>query len=599
MKQKARPKKKERGARLLRLLPLILAAGYLPLLTHTVSYENGLEGYDWFPAGQEVSVDLFLAVKLGALLVLGIWAAVGSVLLLRKGKRPGRIFLPLGVYAVLVLLSGLFSAHRLPAFAGSYHLFESVPAVLSYLALCLYASLALEDGEDLRLLWNGIWPGMALVLCIGVLQLLGLDPFRWTFVKALITSPSLWGNLDAVQFKDDGHTVYSTLFNPDYVLPYGCFAVGTALAAGFCVRERKKRTGFLLLAGAGVLCIAGSGSRTALFAVPVALVVGLLCRFGRISTKEKRRGLAVGLGVVLVLGVFVSQVHGGPVRTFRRLLRDISGKDPAWAVTEVRTLEDRAEVQVNGRTLSLSYQVDGTEGWIDLTDETGEPAEGTVDGTGKTTLTDPDFAGAKARLVRGADSQVLLYLKIDGTRWYFAEREGGYYDWNAAGKYVKLHEVENAHLFPERFLNWRGSLWNRTIPLLRTRILLGSGAGTFLYVYPQDDELYKSYRYKSRKNLIEVKPHSLFLQQWVDHGLAALLAFLAFFGWFLAGAFRTLRRAPLDRPEGKMASAIFLGTVCYLTAGLTTDSNLCTAPAAWVWIGVGIALCDFMKGEKN
>ena len=88
-------------------------------------------------------------------------------------------------------------------------------------------------------------------------------------------------------------------------------------------------------------------------------------------------------------------------------------------------------------------------------------------------------------------------------------------------------------------MSGRGHIWNQTIPLLKKHILIGCGANAYMLEYPQNDYIGQEYIYK---NGYQVKAHCWYLQQWVENGLVATLALLAFLGWYVIRSIRIYRR---------------------------------------------------------
>ena len=181
--------------RVLELLPIILALGFIPLLVHMHTYDCKLTQFEWFPDGSESQSDFFLYFKMVTIIIVGIIMA--GILLYKYGtdKRNFKwnyAWYCLIAYAVLSLLSALFSQYRYFAFHGSYEVFESIWVVLCYVIFCFYAYQMIQSEGDLKFVGKFAGIGIAIVSLIGLFQFFGLDFFRTGIGKRLITNVSYW-----------------------------------------------------------------------------------------------------------------------------------------------------------------------------------------------------------------------------------------------------------------------------------------------------------------------------------------------------------------------------------------------------------------------
>jgi O-antigen ligase len=121
------------------------------------------------------------------------------------------------------------------------------------------------------------------------------------------------------------------------------------------------------------------------------------------------------------------------------------------------------------------------------------------------------------------------------------------------------------------------------LPLLKSKILLGSGADTFLYEFPQNDYAQKANMGAAFfKGLIK-DAHSMYLQWMLTYGIAGTLCLCIFLGSLCIRLFRLGEREPL-------ALGIGLGMAGYLLSGLAWTSSVSLSPVFWVLCGCGSAL---------
>ena len=129
----------------------------------------------------------------------------------------------------------------------------------------------------------------------------------------------------------------------------------------------------------------------------------------------------------------------------------------------------------------------------------------------------------------------------------------------------------------------RGYIWKMTLPLLRDHILLGSGQGTFVFEFPNDDFAQRA-KYNYSTELI-TKPHNLYFQTACQSGVLAMLLCVFAWGYYLVQALRNNWR------ESRMSFAsvgVMTGIFGYLLMGFLNDSTIAVAPVFWLLLGLGV-----------
>ncbi len=576
------------------MLPLIFVIGYLPLLLHVHFYDTGLPAYDWGPLEEPEEADLFLWVKMAAMIVAGLVMLILLIIrAVRKELRFDRVqkiaLAAVAVYGGMVLLSALFSKQRFQAFFGSFEMFESALYILACLITFVYA-MAFVSGKQIRFLAIGAAPGLILLAVLCILQALGLNFLDSSIVRYIITPPDLWAELSQLDFSASLVGGYGTLYNPNYVLPFFGFILFAACCLLIANKGRTKACIFyIIVLLLSVLAIWASGSKTALITLPVTILVGAFLIF-----RGKRRLLMipVTIGLAGLIFVVLSLRYGGVEKLASVMSESFSLTGRSWPLQSMITFDDGVVMEVNGHELYLWYDLEEGGETVSInvfSDEEQVPLY--ADEEGVIRLDDEKYSMVKL-IPYDEEGQFILSVFIGKKEFEicdFGEPQGYLYR-TPFGKFVPMREVENAQLFPEQFLNWRGGLWNRTIPKLKDHVFLGSGANTFLYEYPQDDYVYRANRGGRLLYTLEVKPHSFFLQQWVENGLPALIACIAFYAVYLIWSIRLYMNVPIQNLSTALGLGLFLGSLNYMLAGLTTDSTVNTASFFWCCTGIGFAL---------
>ena len=203
-----------------------------------------------------------------------------------------------------------------------------------------------------------------------------------------------------------------------------------------------------------------------------------------------------------------------------------------FGVYNLQTEDDYALINLYGEDIYISYEYDSINNRI---------AVSCVDIDGKeiareqnvNNVQTEDFIGERFPNVSITVGQQFempaVNLRVGSSQWIFTKDvDGTYYYLNPAGKYVKTKEVKKISLFHEDALSDRGSIWNRTLPLLPKHFFVGSGANTFIFEYPQYDYLFRVQF--GLGNTLNVKAHNWYLQQMVETGVIGTVLLLIFLG---------------------------------------------------------------------
>ena len=244
------------------LIPIIIMMGFIPAIVHSFVYNTNLAQFDWYPDSAAQQTDFFFAWKMIAIILVGV--VMIAILLIRYLNKKEFLFENsfyfLMGYALFVAMSALFSNHKYWVAHGTYELFEPVWVVLIYMILCYYIYNYVQEEKQVEVIlrWSGI--GIAIVTVIGFFQAFGLDYFKTSLGKHLMTSTSWWNQLDKLSFNFAEKTSYTTLYNPNFL----SFYFGMLIPLLFCLFIGvKKIWQRLVIVVAGILCVVALiGSRS-------------------------------------------------------------------------------------------------------------------------------------------------------------------------------------------------------------------------------------------------------------------------------------------------------------------------------------------------
>lgn len=573
-------------------IPIILLMGFIPLIVHTYSYNSNLSQFNWFPSGADSQTDFFFGWKMITIIVVGI--VMAGILFYqyfkkKQGLRFENAFYFLFFYAMFVAMSALFSSYKYWVVRGSYELFEPVWVVFVYILLCYYTYHFVQEEQQVKFILCGAGIGMAVVTLIGVFQYFGMDFFKTGFGKHLITNPSWWDNLDSLSFNMLEGTSYTTLYNPNFLSFYFGMLIPLLVCVFIAAKKAWQRVLIIVAEVLCLICLKGSRSDTGWMALVVGGVILALVLLSR-----KKNAFCVALAIMLIGGVAAVAV-GSKTDVGIQIKNTIVGTfriDDRYAVRDIDTGTDSVMLNVRGNKMYVSYTTDESGVIVpNCTDENGQTLElAMTDADNQIyVINDERFAGGSIQpILLGDDNIPAISVTYDGIAWDFVEtQEAGYCYLNKAGKLVKWEQIKNAKLLNEDAMSYRGHMWNVTIPLLGKHVLIGSGANTYMFEYPQDDYLGQAYIYGF--NSYEVKAHCWYLQQWVESGLIGTLALLIFMAWYAVQSIRIYRRVDLHESLSWIGFGLFAAVLVYLIAGIANDSNVCTAPVFWGMLGLGMA----------
>lgn len=584
MKQKNKQKK---SLLIMQVFPIIGAIGLVPLIMHIHSYQTGLTVYDWFPNNSDSQVEFFLFWKSVAIILLGI--IMLCILLYQKAKHYSfqfeNCFYLLAFYTMFVCMSALFSTYKKWVCFGLFEILEPIWVLLAYIILCYYAYHVTREENQLKTIiqFSSIFVGLA--LCIGISQLLGHNLLDTKIAKMLILNPQNWSNSDQLHF-GFSNIVYITLYNPDFVIFYIGIILPITIYTMFAARGIVKKVIATIFCVASVVCLVGSKTTTGMISVCVTVII-----VGLILLSRRKKYFIIGvITVLLTLLIGVIVVMNNPV--FQNIKKAFFGTykaDVAYGIKSIQTDKD-ITVNYNGIKTHFEYNADPELSLVTVSvfDDNEKLVMQSDASNGKTWYKDANNVLYDIEAIK-AEDRLGIELTIDNLTWdFFKLDDDKYYYLNAAGKFVDFPNSKQVQWFNEDALSDRGHIYNKTIPVLGKHFLIGSGANTYMLEVPQDDYIYKNSM--GINNTFDVKPHSWYLQQWVENGMIAMLLLLGFYLWYFINAVRILRRVDFHENLHKLCLAIFTGLLIYMVAAIANDATVNVAPLYWATLGIGIAV---------
>ncbi|MBO5373586.1 MAG: O-antigen ligase family protein [Lachnospiraceae bacterium] len=549
------------------LIPILLVIAVLPWIVRLAIYSCGYSQYDWYSTN-DVLTDLYCYYKSYFLDVIGIFAGIILVfrLALYKEKTKNmKIYIPIGIYCVFVLLSTIFSVNTAASLQGNFESFESCLVLFAYSILSVYAYQIMEYERDYKIVWYAIIGISVFFLIVGGFQIFEHDLMDFSWVQRLLMDKEEF-DIYAGEIEDafTGNNVYLTLYNPNYA--------GIALNMLFAVifimclteKDKKKKIGYGILAAGVFVLIWFTYSRASLLAVIITVVLTVI--FWR------REGLAFGFAAGLILVIALIGVDASLDFKYLSRMIDKNNREPLESMV---TDEKGIHICYEDENYLLYIENDS----LVCTAESKE-----------TPLCVEE--GEEMTLPMGEDTKAFfygekIYLYVAENTLTFIRENGTYYYETIHGKVTTMEPIERVDLHGLEYLgSARGYIWSRVLPLLKDYIFIGSGPDTFAEVFPQQDYAGKVV-YSDRPDMVIEKGHNDYLTKWIQTGGISFICIVVFYFLFIkegAGAY-----ANKEKMHNRIGFGCYLACISYMFTGLFNDSTLQTSPLFWVFAGIALS----------
>ncbi len=600
------------------LLPSIIALAIIPVLMRATIVVSTLEEtYRYFSGtynsstGEYYFVDVYsqckaFAVVLFAVIML-VLAAICCIRLFKNTEKRNLIFVGASaVYVVMSLFSAIGSKYGDVAFFGQFDRAEGFFTTACYFVLFLYTMYAFRTTQNFRYILYALFVCVGVNFIIGAFQFSGNNLIFQEWFRKIIVDPEY---ADILQLNPDGvsGSMYGALYHYNYVGSFCGLTVPLLTVVTLFAEKIWQKAVCAVFDILAFLLLFGSSARSGIVAIAAAFVVGIVVFFRLIIRHWKPAVIVAASAAVLFVGA--NFAAGGAL--FRRIPSIITDSLalilPAEDQTDLFSTMPIKEINVNDDgTVSFTTQQDKLNVAFDsdnmsylFTDSSGAALEPVANEEGENTFTDSRFQGITLYFasLNGEEASYndIMFL-------WFTEKNSTYLTFQVFDGQIKMvHPKTDVIITPvnaeaigfkgkEKLGSSRGYIWSRTIPLLKNCIITGYGADTFAYNFPQTDFLAKYYSYAEGFNITVDKPHNLYIQIFHDNGLIALLAFLLICGLYIVDCFR-LYAFKKEYGAGQIyGTAVMLGIVGYLAAGVFNDSVVSVAPAFWILLGVGGSL---------
>ena len=653
------------GSNVASMLPIMFFSAFVILIVHAFSYTRNTDDFYWMVADSGDQTDFFSYGKMAAILILAvvvIFIMLYRVMTATLTVKKSWVYVPMGVYALMTMISYAASEHKDFSLLGYIDRFEGTLVILAYLVMLFYIINVVNSERNVKMVIGAVGVSMAVLCVLGLTQALGHDFFRTEIGKRLMTPRSWWGELDSLNFTFEHNEIYQTVYNINYVSFYLALIIPIfALVMIYALnnfRQSKKTAAVgvllvILMAGL-VFNLGGSKSMGGVVGLAAAFIAALILFNKRLI--QWWRSVAVLLVIVVAMfattnsywlpeieelfshddnaaaventvsaddegAVDVSDVQAadaagsgdrqvaGRVGTAQSAAKDTAGTvfcDVDYFVTDgniIRTSFNNDELDIN----VVMDETGNNLKTLVLTDGDGNELKtygiAEADGSEYYAIDDERYHDyVSFYLTQDDDLNLYLILTTCDREWPFVISGGEVFYRNGQSNLVTLNKVP-AYGFKNNqdFGSGRGYIWSRTIGMLKNDILIGDGADTFCINFPQNDYAgkYDAPSFRDQVDITVDKPHNMYMGMFQGTGGLSLLAFLAILIMYMMQAVKALKGNKYTSFADYAAAGILIGVIGFAVAGFMNDSSVSVMPLFYTMLGTGIAVDHIVMNKRN
>ncbi len=625
-----------------KLLPIALILAIVPLIVFMKQVKLDAS-FAKLWKGTTTEADFFSYYKMTWFIVLtciAIFTFLIYILVKKIKLTVPKIFIPAGVYTILVFLSSSFSDYHQQAFFGFPDRYEGFFTIFCYVAVCLVCAMLVTSEFDIKYLTYFLAFSVLVLCIIGITQFFGFDFFQSDFGKKLILPKANENLISSLDFKFPKQFIYSTLFNPNYVGGFFAIILSICLviflsvnnlkikiiSCIFCILSFANLLGSLSAAGLIGMIVSGLAilvfMRKNLLRNTVPILILLLCiiastifmnyssnglifrslniasNFSYSDIKDKFIALATpknynsGINNTLMLinvdpDSKITTTGGEPKISKSSLLAlnsSSSGTSATRNLSDIRIDKNNLYLFTSD-TDALIVNIDPTTSNFSFTDNNKKPLEvskSTSDNKIIITFSDERFNAIKISFSN------FMLVETPNATFSAIYSNDSFKIVTPAGN---ITDIINAESFgfqgKEKWGSSRGYIWSRSIPMLKDTLFLGNGPDTYAIYFPQNDYVAKMNFLANMFTIVD-KPHNMYLQIAINTGVLSLLAFLIFVGWYVINSFKLYIKGVFNKFFAA-GVACLAAVISFLVSSLANDSTITVSLTFWIVIGVGIA----------
>lgn len=589
------------------VVPLIVFLKEIPLIPGTLSYQA-------WPSGR-VNIDFFSYYK--SWWIIGTGAVAWFLFLWQYDLKNGKynmFYIPILTYIIMIILSTYLSPYKEVAIKGVADRYENIFVLIAYLVTSLVIMNIVNMEKDVKILMNFLIVSAIIAATIGIFQYFGYDFFQSNIGQSLMLPAEKEELVGRLAFRFGIYNIYATMYNTNYVGSYMVMILMIVFSmyinSGKEIEKREFNSKLTveyikyfydnysarIFYGLLTLLIfsnwVGSRSRAGIIGGIAALIVMAV-----IMRKKVLKNIWYILIIVLsCYGIFkgMNAASKGTlfskVSTITKEAKDISGKERIDIKLKDIYAEGNSVIIEKLRKEDSIKIIYGTESRLfSLTSLTGDEI---------TVIPKDDYYGIekagyeKYKLKIYENGIFDIITDVGGIRLIVTDEGIKYYGKRESVEpLLGIKDIDRAKIADgkEKVGSGRVFIWSRTLPLLKSRMIYGSGPDTFSLAFPQYDHIGKLKTFHNPEIIVD-KPHNMYLQMAVNTGVMSLVAFLLLMGAYFITGVKAYFNSNYETYMEKIGVGILLAMAGYCTAGMFNDSLVSVAPVFWGLLGIGTAV---------
>ena len=268
-----------------KILPLLFVVGILPFVIRLKLIT--LEGpFYEFWNGEKINADFFTYYKQIFIYVVTLWALFHTFLFTKKIKFTKAYYF-MGAYALLVILSTLFSKYPQIALHGFNERKEGMWIVLCYLSLMFSTINLVETEKQIKAIIYTLGISGAVISIISIFQYFGMDIFNTEFAKDFMISKEIQSQVKEFKIQFGEKYSYGVFYNPNYLGGYISFYAPLMLSYAIISKNMKEKVLFAVFFILSIFALYGSRSEAGVLGTVGAIGVLILVLVARYILKDK------------------------------------------------------------------------------------------------------------------------------------------------------------------------------------------------------------------------------------------------------------------------------------------------------------------------
>lgn len=536
------------------------------------------------------NMDFFSYYKSALLMLVGLLGVVSIFIGNRKNThnlKPEKYSVLMGIYMLMVLISYFFSEYKGIAAIGFSDRYEGTIMLLTY-GVIFYMGATWKDlHKHIKTILNLFIIASLYIGIIGIGQYFGADYFRSSFGKGMILPSSLQTMKDTLSFTFGAKTIYTTLYNTNYVGSFMVMMFMVAVGMYFSTENKKHRIYYALSSAVFFFNIIGSNSRAGYIGTIGAIALFIVFNIKRLKNYKKQLGI-VAIAIVGTLAL-MQVLSGGMVGDRFAAITD-TGSAATYILDDISIEGD--SLSIKSGDITLVAKANGAN--VNFFDASG---------TELSILPKPDNQSVYLFLdERYVDFEVPVFsadnivgFTYKGNTFYTSVVDGVFKYMDNKGIVRDTIEAETFGFEGKEMMgSSRGYIWSRSIPMIKNTLIYGYGADTYSIYFPQS-EIDAKLRYLSSYYMTVDKPHNWYIQMAINTGLVSMIAVVLLLFAYGIESMKLYMIENKERQFNLLGTALIAAVFGYSLAGFFNDSIVSVAPYFWALLGMGVGINKYNK----